>query len=388
MTTRLSILLLLAMFFSQLAFADQTTLMGMQRSNGEGSATVSNSEGISVFNSDSSSFYRNLNSSAQGNFFEPKVLRGASSINVYRKGSFGTVLIISKDGVGSGAILTNKVHILTNQHVVGKNNKVLVYFKKNGNEKIKFEDGVEADVIKVDEVSDLALLQLPRNRAPSNMRPIPISERKVEVGADAHAIGHPSNQLWTYTKGYISQIRNDFRWNEIHEANVLQIQTPINPGNSGGPLLNSNGQLIGINSFKDIQNDSMNYAVDNSSINKFLSRSGSRFAEVKKECEVTKIGESYRSNDKDFGPTSNQDFDLTCDGKADSTLIIPDDKTQAVFTTIDSNGDGKTDIILVDENRDGKVNYSFIDSDHDGNADQKGIHTSGDIIPDRYEAIG
>ena len=239
MTTRLSILLLLALFFSQLVFADQTSLMGMQMSNGEGSATVSNSEDISVFNSDSSSFYRNLNSSTQGNFFEPKVLRGSSSINVYRKGSFGTVLIISKDGVGSGAILTNKVHILTNQHVVGKNNKVLVYFKKNGNEKIKFEDGVEADVIKVDEVSDLALLQLPRNRAPSNMRPIPISERKVEVGADAHAIGHPSNQLWTYTKGYISQIRNDFRWSEINEANVLQIQTPINPGNSGGPLLNS-----------------------------------------------------------------------------------------------------------------------------------------------------
>ena len=388
MITRFSILLLLALVFSGLAFADQTTLMGMQRSNVEGSATLSNSEGISVFNSDSSSFYRNLNSSAQGNFFEPKVLRGASSINVYRKGSFGTVLIISKDGVGSGAILTNKVHILTNHHVVGKNNKVLVYFKKNGNEKIKFEDGVEADVIKVDEVSDLALLQLPRNRAPSNMRPIPISERKVEVGADAHAIGHPSNQLWTYTKGYISQIRSNFRWNEIHEANVLQIQTPINPGNSGGPLLNSNGELIGINSFKDIQNDSMNYAVDNSSINKFLSRSGSRFAEAKKKCEVTMIGESYRTDDENIGLATNQGFDLNCDGIQDSTLIIPDDNNQAVFTTIDSNGDGKTDIVLIDENRDGKVNYSFIDSDHDGNADQKGIHTSGNIIPDRYEAIG
>ena len=387
MSTKLSTLLLLVLFLSQLAFADQTSLIGKQMSSDKDAATASNLEDISVFNSDTSSFYRNLNSSTKGNFYESKVLRGASSINVYRKGSFGTVLIISKDGVGSGAILTNKVHILTNKHVVGDNNKVLVYFKKNSNEKIKFEDGVEADVIKVDEVSDLALIQMPRNLAPGNIRPIPISKDKVEVGADAHAIGHPSQQLWTYTKGYISQIRTDFKWSEIHEADVLQIQTPINPGNSGGPLLNSKAELIGINSFKDIENDSMNYAVGTNSITQFLSRSGSRFAEVKKKCELTEIGEPYRSNDENFGPTSNQGFDLNCDGKLDSTLVIPDDKTQPIYTTLDSNDNGKIDIILVDANRDGKINFSYIDTDHDGNADQKGIHTSGNFIPDRYEAV-
>ena len=84
----------------------------------------------------------------------------------------------------------------------------------------------------------------------------------------------------------------------------------------------------------------------------------------------------------------NQNFDLNCDGKTDSTLVIPDDKTAPIYTSMDSNGDGQIDIILVDANRDGKVNFSYLDTDHDGSADQKGIHTSGNAIPDRVEPFG
>ena len=385
--TKYSKLFFVTLLFCQFSFADQSLKIGSSMQNGDGLPSASSSQFRSSFNSDTANFYRNLNSSIQKNYFEPNVLRGASSINVYRKGSFGTVLIFSKDGSGSGAILTNKAHIITNQHVVGKNEQVLVYFKNN-NEKLKYEDGIVAKVLKVDEVSDLALLYVPNNETPSNMRPIPISDQLVEVGADAHAIGHPDMQLWTYTKGYVSQIRNDFKWNEVHSADVLQIQTPINPGNSGGPLLNEKGELIGINTFKDPENDAMNFAVSNSSINEFLSRSGSRFAEERKSCELTKVGESYRSSSEEFGPTSNQNFDLNCDGKTDSTLVIPDDKTAPIYTSMDSNGDGQIDIILVDANRDGKVNFSYLDTDHDGSADQKGIHTSGNIIPDRVEPFG
>jgi S1-C subfamily serine protease len=388
MSTQISRFTILILFFSQLALADQISQIGMSLRAGDGLPSTSNLEGVSGFNPDSSSFYSNLNSATQGSSFEPKVLRGATSINVYRKGAFGTVLVVTKDGVGSGIVLTNKAHILTNQHVVGKNKKVLVFFKKNSSEKISAEDGIEASVVKVDEVSDLALLHVPNNLTPKNMRPVPIADQEAEVGSDAHAIGHPSNQLWTYTRGYVSQIRNNFKWKEVHMADVLQIQTPINPGNSGGPLLNSDGELIGVNSFKDMENDAMNYAIGKKSITEFLFRSGSRYAEVRKKCEGAMIGKPVRVNDEDDGPTTKRYYDLNCDGEATVAVNVPDDESKAIWTQIDSNGDGEIDILLFDKDRDGKPEYSIIDSNHDGKADKQGIHTSGDIIPDRYESIG
>ena len=72
----------------------------------------------------------------------------------------------------------------------------------------------------------------------------------VKVASDAHAVGHPEGNYWSYTKGYISQIRKNFEWsyseNLSFKADVIQPQTPINPGNSGGPLVNLNSKLIGI----------------------------------------------------------------------------------------------------------------------------------------------
>jgi S1-C subfamily serine protease len=54
----------------------------------------------------------------------------------------------------------------------------------------------------------------------------------VQVGADVHAIGHPKEQTWTYTKGLISQVRPDYEWSDgstKRKADVIQTQTPINP---------------------------------------------------------------------------------------------------------------------------------------------------------------
>src|SRR5262249_15643552 len=97
----------------------------------------------------------------------------------------------------------------------------------------------------------------------------------VKVGDDAHAIGHPIEQLWTYTKGYVSQIRRGYDWqnqgeNFHHKADVVQTQTPINPGNSGGPLLNSQGLLIGVNAFGAPNAQGLNYAIAVDEVKIFL----------------------------------------------------------------------------------------------------------------------
>src|SRR5581483_12284238 len=112
------------------------------------------------------------------------------------------------------------------------------------------KDVLTADVIKTDQVADLALLKMVH--PPEGRTPIAFGDfAKVNVGDDVNAIGHPTGEAWTYTKGYVSQIRRGYKWQAddglAHDADVIQTQTPINPGNSGGPLLNSAGQIIGVN---------------------------------------------------------------------------------------------------------------------------------------------
>src|SRR5262249_45680196 len=122
----------------------------------------------------------------------------------------------------------------------------------------------------------------------------------VAIGSDVHAIGHPTGESWTYTKGVVSQIRRDYSWKAEdgveHKADLIQTQTPINPGNSGGPLLNDLGQIVGVNSFKSTDSEGLNFAVAASEVQRFLATDKNRFAsKPRKEataCEVKVISES------------------------------------------------------------------------------------------------
>src|ERR1700730_2378515 len=111
------------------------------------------------------------------------------------------------------------------------------------------DDMVAAQVIKTDTMHDLALLK-PKAVLPSHsINPITVAPQdNIEIGADVHAIGHPTGEVWTYTTGIVSQIRPDYEWKGSpqdvqHRATVIQTQTPINPANSGGPLLSDDGRL-------------------------------------------------------------------------------------------------------------------------------------------------
>jgi len=333
-------------------------------------------------------YYNNLLKITNQPISDSNSTRGAAEINVYQKASQGTVLIVTDESLGSGAVITNKGHILTNYHVVGKNKSVTVFFKTVNSEKLDAKNGVPASVIKVDELADLALIKIDPKRAPKSSRPIPLAKYTPSVGADAHAIGHPAGQLWTYTKGYISQIRDNFSWIN-HKANVIQVQTPINPGNSGGPLLDRKGDLIGINSFIDTENSSMNFAVALSEVERFLKTKGSRMlpSSTSSTCEA-EVGEAYETQDTDeFGPSTNLPMDTTCDKKINLIIRKPHDASQPIFMMLDVNGDGAADVIAVDEDRDDKADYSILDTDFDGKFESRGIHTKGEWSPDKIVAI-
>ena len=337
----------------------------------------------------SANFNKNYQNLMNSKSFSMGVERGSADVNVYQKRAIGVAAIATEEGMGSGAVITNKFHIVTNYHVVGNYKQVAVAFKRLDDGPIEDSDVKIGYVIKVDEVSDLALIQVDPSVVPRYVKPIPLSKGNPPVGSDAHAIGHPSGQLWTYTKGYISQVRKNFKWNEIHDADVLQVQTPINPGNSGGPLLDSKGDLIGINTFKDPQNENMNFAVALANINTFLSRDGDRMAAKKqeKDCPVIEGGSEY-VNDPEFGRVLVKKYSGRCDKKIDFIILIPDNPTFAVYAFLDSNGDQNPDVVTIDQNRDGVVEITEYDRNYDGIYDVRGYHTSGDNAnPDRFEKI-
>jgi putative serine protease PepD len=142
--------------------------------------------------------------------------------------------------LGSGFVLDRAGHIVTNYHVVQGANDIKVGFSNR--------DTVQAKLVGSDPSTDLAVLRV---KVPANaLTPLPLGDSdRVEVGDQVVAIGNPFGLVRTATAGIISALqRNITSPNQFTIDHVLQTDAPINHGNSGGPLLNSSGQVIGVNS--------------------------------------------------------------------------------------------------------------------------------------------
>ena len=206
--------------------------------------------------------------------------RGATNVAVYRNAAPATVLVVTDKSLGSGAVISDQGHVITNWHVVAGASGVAVVFKPQRGVEVKQELAFAAIPVKVDQVADLALLQI--LAPPKNLPVLPLgSMTDIAVGEDVHAIGHPDGEVWTYTTGIISQVRPRYQWASgdglQHQSDVIQTQTALNPGNSGGPLLNDRGEIIGINSFRR-EGQGLNYAVAVDVVKAFLQREGGRVA--------------------------------------------------------------------------------------------------------------
>jgi S1-C subfamily serine protease len=143
---------------------------------------------------------------------------------------------VPQKGMGSGFVIDGEGHILTNYHVIEGARQVEV----TTSDKSKFK----AQVVGVDPAHDLAVIQIPNSKVPA----AEIGDSKsLVVGQKVFAIGNPFGLSGTMTRGIISSIRS-VRGERGFIDEAIQTDAAINPGNSGGPLLNSHGQVIGINS--------------------------------------------------------------------------------------------------------------------------------------------
>jgi S1-C subfamily serine protease len=314
--------------------------------------------------------------------------RGASDSQIYQRAARSVVLVVTDRALGSGALITADGQIVTNLHVVEGAKVIAVAFKPAiEGATVTKADLRKVEVVKVDEVADLALLKV--GEVPAGIEPLQLGDsNSLQVGADVHAIGHPTGETWTYTRGVVSQIRRAYDWKAedkvAHEATVIQTQTPINPGNSGGPLLDSQGKLVGINSFTS-EGEGLNFAVSVEDVKSMLARGHDRnvTAQAAKKCEWKELGVKETKDP----PGTVHAIDRDCDGEADATLVIAKERRKPDMLLADDDGDGKYDTIYYDYNHDGEPEYALYDTDGDGKYDLKGEFRKGEDEPYRWERI-
>jgi S1-C subfamily serine protease len=173
-----------------------------------------------------------------------------TNIDVYKKGISSVVNITStavsmdffwgpipQQGQGSGFIIDKEGHILTNFHVIegARQVEVTLHNKKK----------YPAEIIGRDRAHDLAVIQI---KAPGVVPATLGDSKNLIVGQKVYAIGNPFGLSGTMTRGIISSLRPIRNPEGAYIDEAIQTDAAINPGNSGGPLLNSRGEVIGINS--------------------------------------------------------------------------------------------------------------------------------------------
>jgi 2-alkenal reductase len=162
------------------------------------------------------------------------------AIDVIRRNSGFSALDDEVSGSGSGFVIDQQGHILTNFHVIQEASEI----------EVNFLDGTiaRAEIIGEDPDSDLAVIQV--NIPAERLYPVEFgSVDDLVIGQAVLAIGSPFGQEWTLTSGIISALERDILGLAGYAiGSAIQTDAPINPGNSGGPLLNLNGQVIGVNS--------------------------------------------------------------------------------------------------------------------------------------------
>lgn len=152
---------------------------------------------------------------------------------------FGLPSRPAQRSLGSGFVADKAGHIITNYHVVADATEVDVSFSN--------AESLNARIVGVDPSTDIAVLKVnARSRA---LTPLPLGDSDtVRVGDSVVAIGNPFGLERTVTAGIISALQRQIEApNRYSIDHVLQTDAPINEGNSGGPLLNTQGEVVGVN---------------------------------------------------------------------------------------------------------------------------------------------
>lgn len=165
-------------------------------------------------------------------------------------------MAVPSEGAGSGSVLDNQGHILTNFHVIDGARRVEVTLYDSRS--------YDAKIIGIDPTSDMAVLKI--DAPHDSLEPVTLGDSSsLLVGQRVYAIGNPFGLERTFTTGVISSLNREISSrNQRRIKSIIQTDAAINPGNSGGPLLDSEARLIGMTTAiasKTGQNTGVGFAI-------------------------------------------------------------------------------------------------------------------------------
>ena len=171
----------------------------------------------------------------------------------------GVVMISSGNSLGSGFIISESGDIITNSHVLGKNSEVRI--------KLSSGDSYVGRVLKKGVPPlDIALLKIDISDYKDYL---PLNKHSpCQAGAEVLAIGQPRGLKYTVTKGIVSNC--DILDPNFHEIKYIQTDTAISPGNSGGPLINNQGEVLGVNTLILSNSESIGFAIEIDTVKAFI----------------------------------------------------------------------------------------------------------------------
>jgi len=223
------------------------------------------------------------------------------NVRVYQRASPTVVSVVVGNGTGSGSIISPDGLVLTNAHVVQNTRRTVTVILADNRrfpaDVIAFgNNGLDLAVLKIRGVTNLPTIRLARSGS-------------IQVGQRAFAIGNPFGQFaGTFTVGIVSRIDR--------ERGLIQTDAAINPGNSGGPLLNGQGELIGVNTaiFTNSRaggNIGIGFAISVDRLQPFLA--------------AVREGRAPRVTQRQQPRTANPPVDLTLNGAAINDRLGPGD---------------------------------------------------------------
>ena len=163
---------------------------------------------------------------------------------LYARVQAGVVFVQAGQGAtGSGFVIDDEGHIVTNDHVVEGANEFRVRFGEDG-------EPIDAELLGADPSVDLALLKVDPDDVEGGFQPLELgASEDLRPGNPAIAIGSPFGLSGTVTSGIVSALGRTIQApNGFSISGAIQTDAAINPGNSGGPLLDAQGRVIGVNS--------------------------------------------------------------------------------------------------------------------------------------------
>jgi len=200
-----------------------------------------------------------------GGFYRTGGVEGQSVKQLVDQYGEGVISIDTPSGKGSGFILNEDGHAITNHHVIAGETRIsATLYIKNANgglQRVRVED---VEILAMNPLMDLALIRLPK-RDDVTYKPCHLSVDELSAGDGVFAIGNPLGLERSVSQGIVSTRNRNF-------DGLVYIQTDaaINPGNSGGPLFNLKGEVVGVTNMKATAGDNLGFAIPTRYVKDFL----------------------------------------------------------------------------------------------------------------------